>query len=362
MSSQARRRMRQQQASQTKLSSLKSPSLLATMMANFIPKKAEPVQVRTRRDTKIVGDAPEINDYLPDRSYHSCWDSLESFTRYVSGLDKGKAWNKCGWDSDPDFYGSGSMEETLKLAKEGWIEGAAQIERTRSRVKGMRPQAPRLVKYELAGSVPNVPRAVAGNIFNMKAIDLAKSRKRPCMTLISNMSCLGHVDKDVISNRAAVVAALIDEIESAGFACEVISTALSKGDGEFRVGTSVRVKNSNQPVDLYRLAFALGHSSMFRRMVFADRGSESICKAGVGYGMGRSQGFEEFSDLAEKAVYVLPSANLCGDKFDTEDNAATVGVAYMVDQLRMQGCPAFPKLEGELDKEREERLTNSMFW
>lgn len=305
--------------------------------------------------TIIVGDAKELNDYLPGRSYHGCFGSLESWIRHIDSLDRSKAWDPCGWDSsgayNANFYGTNSMEEALKLGKEGWKDGAEAVERARAKIKSLRPTRTKNIKYNMVGAIPCVPRAVAGNLLNMREPASALSKKRPVLTIISNMSCLGGVEQKAMTNRAAVVATLIDEIEASGFACEIITSAMSYAcsNRSFRMCHSIMLKRSDQPVDLFRMAFGLGHASMFRRMVFADRGSSKVIQPHSGWGIGSSHGFEDFDEefLKSKDVFTLPSANLCEEKFRDEETAATEGIAYLIHELRKQKCPAFPKFTVE---------------
>lgn len=294
---------------------------------------------------EITGDSPELNDYIPNMKgcySHSTFSSPEVFSRHIESLDRSKAWDACGWDEGEKFYGTNNMREAIDLGINGWKEGADQVENVRNYIKTLYPTHYRAIKYGIAGSVPSVPRAVAGNIFNMRNDDLAKSKKRPIITLVSHMGALGYVKKESLTNRAAVVAALIDEIESKGFSCEVIATAVSTGASNFTTATSVVVKRSDQSVDICRLAFGLGHASVFRRFVFADRGTSAFCRGKLGYGMGSTAKIDR-EGLAEIGAYVLPSCNECPSNFETPELAGTKGLKFLVNELRKQGCPAFEK-------------------
>lgn len=294
---------------------------------------------------KIIGDAKQITDLIPGKSYSSVWETPESFSRYIENLKQKDAWDDSAWENVKSFAGTEDMPEAIDLMKNGWHEGADMISKLRDSIQASKPQAPKFIRYGMAGSTPNVPRAVAGNILNMRAQDLDKARRRPVITLISNMAANCGVSADAITNRAAVVAALIDEIESAGYACEVIATAPSAGGwgggSGFTAATSVLVKNSNQPVDTVRLAFSLGHASMFRRMIFADWETEPLCEDGLGRSLGHSSD-NELEGNPEKGIYIIPSAEGCAFKFATPEKAMTEGLAHIIDSLKAQGCPAFP--------------------
>ena len=310
----------------------------------------EPKKVRTDRSEEFRGDAEDIDRLLPTLDYHSAWSTPEKFASHIENLSKKEAWQDSGWTSGEDFTGTKDMAEAISLAREGWKEGAEKIERLRGRISAMYPKSPRLVAYGIAGATPNVPRAIAGNLFNMRVHDAAKSRKKPVITLLSEMAANCGVDKNMISNRAAVVAAVIDQIESSGYSCEVISTASSKpgfwsGKKEFTSAVTIRVKESHQPVDVVRMAFPLGHSSIFRRMMFADWGTSKSCQAGLGSGLGSGTVFDEDEHaeyLEEKQIYLIPSAGSgLGKYFKTDELASTDGLALIIQSLKDQGCPAF---------------------
>lgn len=303
---------------------------------------------------KVIGNSDEISQYiLPSYKFSSNWSSPESFAKYIKSLDQNKAWHNSGWEKgDKQWKGSDNMEETLDLVEEGWQEGAEQVEKLRERIEAAHPIALRMRKHGIAGAYPNVPRAIAGNIQHMKIPDMTRSRKKPVITLVSNMASNWTVGAHQISNRAAAVAALVDKIESSGYSVEVISTATTKGgswDGEtgYTACTSIVVKRSDQPVDIKRLAFGLGHVSLFRRMVFADWGVEPSANSGLGRGLGchESMHVPKDDEFDVKGIYTLESCENLGKYFDTEDRSMVDGVNNLMQQLKDQGCPAFKNAE-----------------
>lgn len=306
---------------------------------------------------KHIGDSPELTEILGnlgETGFHSAWSNPEKFFRHIKSLKSEKAWTKSGWNGQENFTGTPDMGAAMKIAEEGWKEGISQIERVRNRIAALYPRKAKPSQYGITGVIPSIPRAVSGNIMNMKSPESRRSNHRPVITLISDMSCNWTIDSKVIANRAAVVAALIDEIEAVGYSVEVVSTAVSKGkslgDGKnFRVASSVIVKKSDQYADLSRLAFAMGHPSMFRRMIFADWGSEETCRFGLGAGLGYNLSFTPAEDSAFKGNFYIPSVEHYRKEFETEDIAATEGVDLLKKILAKQGCPAFKDLYSKED-------------
>lgn len=311
-----------------------------------------PPPTKLGQDVKLVGDSPDLDRLLPKSSRHrktmrSFWSSPEVFADHIASLDVKAAWHDSAWDDDNGFRGTKSMEEAIALAKEGWKEGRAKVSRLMGKILAANPIRIKPVRYGIAGAVPNVPRAIAGNPLNMRIPDKAKASKRPIITLINNTAAhCGH-DSDEFLNRAAVVAALIDRLEGAGYACDVVSFAAANsgydffggGDlGDLQFICGVKVKDSNQPVDIGRLAFGLGHPSFVRRLIFAEKGHDHYCRE-LGCGLGYPTEVET-EGLADRNVFEIPSMNHI-DFFRTEELAETKGLAYIIKSLREQGFKGF---------------------
>jgi hypothetical protein len=233
------------------------------------------------------------------------------------------------------------MEDTINQARYGWPEGAETASKIRDRVLAENPVRKEPIKYGIAGAYPNVPRAVAGDPVNMRVFDSATSKKKPTITLVANMSVPWYVDANCISNRAASLAAVIDQIEAAGYCCEVVSVATTKS-GSFKSSVNILAKQSHQPVDIGRLAFALGNSGLFRRMVFAEWGGTPECQS-LGHGLGQCYNLEPSDELKEKNIFIVPEISRGSEAFSTPEKCAKEGVFFLIDALHHQGCPAFPK-------------------
>jgi hypothetical protein len=246
------------------------------------------------------------------------------------------------------------MEEAIGMARTGWPEGAERISRIRDYVNAMNPILKNPIKYGFAGTVPSVPRAVAGDPKSMRLPTPSAAKRRPIITLIHNMGAYSHVDAAMINNRSAVVAAIIDQIEAAGYCVEVLAISPCRGYGKgsqypskkygdvWRMCTTVMVKPSDQPTDIGRLAFGLGHTSMFRRFAFATRCLEPTAQQGLGRDMGSTLQLEPDPEHNWKGIYLLPSNNVRNDLFADEQVAAKEGAPWLVNELKKQGCPAFP--------------------
>lgn len=291
---------------------------------------------------KEFGNEPNHFRTFSGLSTISAWSSPESFVRHLESVNPKDTWYPAFWkDKDPSFYGVAGMEEAFDKARNGWKEGVELMEKMRLRILAANPFKPKPAKYDVVGSIPSIPRAVAGNPLNMKKITLKKGKKT--ITLISDMSIHCMIGKEAVCNRAALVACLIDMIENKGFACEVISVGVAsegRGTRDYSFGAVITVKESNQPVDLTRLSFALGHPGFIRKLVFAEKtvhieNKDTLCQH-LGYSRDIDSGA-----LNERNMYLIPSVRHNESLFKDEKLTVEKGLPWIVEELTKQGCPAF---------------------
>lgn len=314
---------------------------------------------------RVDGDAGELRQVLPPplekykKSFRSYWSSPESFGRAVRAFDRKKAWHNSAWTgTGKDWYGTDTMEEALELAENGWQEGTQKVSRLQNRILAKNPIMLKRKKFSIAGAYPDVPRAISGNPLNMRVPDSTKASRRVVITFLSDMAASCAYGGDEFINRAAVVAALIDAVEAAGYACDVITFANSHNgywgsDGSFNFCSCIQVKNSDQPVDVARLAFGMGHPAMFRRLVFAEKGAHDYNRD-LEDGLGCSADID-ITGLAERNIFLIPSIRKADGAFETEEKAETDGLKFVINSLREQGFPLFGE-ETEVEIVRDQTV------
>lgn len=293
------------------------------------------------------GNAAELSEILPTvkhaKQFRSLWSNPETLAADV--IARGEGWHAETWGqgrSRKEFTGVDSMREAANLVRYGWAEGAQRAARLRDRINAANPHGPRMVRYDVAGAFPVVARAVSGNPLNMRRVDSAKLRRRPIVTLVSDLCCAHYIGANVLINRAAVVAAVVDAVEAAGFSCNVIGYARTERGDELSALCAVSLKQSDQAADIARLAFGLGHSAMLRRLMFAAWTQDKFTEK-LGGGLGTVTTFKPTEALASQGIYIVPGPQECSEKFTSEEKAATLGLAHIVAALAKQGCPAFPQ-------------------
>lgn len=282
---------------------------------------------------RLHGEATYLHGVLPMMPYAAqdwyCFRSPEAICDYLAGLKPSDFWAQDG---------RSQIAEGTALVREGWSEGASRVARLRDRINASAPIERRLRKFNVAGGLVDVPRYLAGDPRCMRDLDSIKSRRRPVITLVNNIAGLCSVPDQAFANKAAVVAATVDAIEGAGYSCEVIGVAPSSGcdDSKWLCAVAFLVKEAGYALDVSKLAFGIGHTIMWRGLgfaVYSVKGNEKL-----GYGHGRT--VDNFGELPVN-TFLLPSLNEHYRKFSSEDQAATVGLEFVLRTLREQGCPAF---------------------
>lgn len=288
---------------------------------------------------EVLGNAPYLRDWLPAMPKYArqrwfCFRSPEAVCEHLLAASEGDFWSKTGRNK---------LKVDAKTCLSGWQEGAEQVERLRDKIATSAPQQRRWERYAVGGAIPNVPKYLAGDPAHMRVLQSVRARQRPTITLINNIAGLCRVPDRAFANKAAVVAAIVDSCESAGFSCEVLAVAPSSGcdDPNWLCGLAFTVKDAGDTLDIAKLAFGLGHTQMWRGLGFAVyslRGNEKL-------GLGHGRTVEVDGELPRN-TYLLPSLNAHAAKFSSESSAASVGLKFCQDTLRAQGCPAFADEEG----------------
>ena len=262
-----------------------------------------------------VDEADSINDAI-ERG-HSKYDESK-FSRRSSHEEGNKDWRGTdGWD------------DMVRLYDDGWREGRERIAASLNGVyesNSTRNSTNYAVDYDVAGAVPDVPVAVSGDVFCMFTPGDQERDSKPVMRIMVELSASCSVDAKWIANRGAAVAALVDEIETSGVSCEIMSThTTSKRHWDERVKGSmicsvVTVKRAGENVDVDDIAFGLGHPSMHRRVMFgmletSDAKFKNEFSCHYGYPASLPVG------CLPADVMLLPSMTNRGREYDTPEKA-----------------------------------------
>jgi hypothetical protein len=127
---------------------------------------------------------------------------------------------------------------------------------------------------------------------------------RRIIKLVLNMSTSAGVSSASMMAKGAAVTALAELLEFAGHGVEIVVTdgMSGWGDGAFQAFNFITIKHADQPMDVNRMAVALAHPGMLRRLGFSvmEHWPLDVQRAigvGGGYGMPTDVEKEEQGDV-----------------------------------------------------------------
>lgn len=168
------------------------------------------------------------------------------------------------------FCGTSSWEEMEQVIRTGWVKGRRSVAAGLKDIFSSNSSSissGSYADYDVAGDYPDVERYLTGEPDHMLSYG-AHSAAKPVIKLVVNVVVSACVDTRFIINRGSAVAALVDEIESAGNSCEIITVFPTEGHKAL-ASYSVTVKKAGEVLSIDDIAFGLGHPSMVRRVIFS---------------------------------------------------------------------------------------------
>lgn len=223
------------------------------------------------------------------------------------------------------FTHTKTFNDALALARNGWREGSNKINSLANvlidRVSSMIET--QTINYDVTGidfDVAMVLQGIPECWSNFETIEGSSNRM---IRLVFNCFVSAAIDPDVIIAKGATICALIIVLETYGIRVEL--DLVSATDNAL---ITARVKNTDQPLDVDRLSFALTHPSMFRRIIFSvlESDYEFMKLHNWGYGSPR-----EFN--APKSDLYIGASSSLDSMWDDQDSA----IAWIMSQLKAQG-------------------------
>lgn len=231
------------------------------------------------------------------------FDSLAELSRYIVEAPRTWPYRQAEETEASKQWDLGvGYKEAVRLAAEGWLEGAREAEAALAQFAPKDPE-PDLVT-DFYGHMPHVARYCAGAPDSMiRKAPRADNGMGKVLTLYIPVNANGYVKAECMRNFGLGVAQYVNELEtSRGVRCELYGTATS-AFSDMRVTHTWRIKHADQPLDFAVLCFSIGHPAMLRRLEFA------LCErspALPSYGYGSAE-VAKLSDLIDPAhgAYIL---------------------------------------------------------
>lgn len=171
---------------------------------------------------------------------------------------------------DKDFtnwYKTNDMDEALDLYKYGWSEGTKELNQ---KIKLYNYKMEFKNEYSMVGSHVSVPRYLNGHPQSMIRRTQIE-RKDNVINLVRFSSILGEISGNRLVEEGAKFVALVQNLEAQGYRCNVdvvFASDRSYNDYHF---VRVRIKSSNERLNIAKMSFPMCHPSMFRRFIFKLR-------------------------------------------------------------------------------------------
>jgi hypothetical protein len=254
---------------------------------------------------------------------------FESYQEFLDEVAKpvptGSAWGESpsSMSTSSTFTGSDSYEHALELAREGWTEGRTNLA---DAIEALAPYVQAAVSlpsqsFAPAGYLPNVPMFCAGApdcMWTTEGDDMP--RAAPVVRFLVNLTAVWSVSTDAIFNRGAALCAAIEYLEASGTQCEVVGCIRTEDAcNEIRehrlFECFIPIKDAGAFMEPDRMAFALAHASVLRRLSFRlMEQNDDLC----GGNFGANRGIPRDVPAEFQQVYLPAMMNDRGCETSTE--------------------------------------------
>ena len=175
---------------------------------------------------------------------------------------------------DISFFGTPNLSAALALATNGWKEGAdkaAKALASRRAATGEKTSRRRSVtRYDVSGDDCDVARFCAGDIENMTETRRVMAKGKTVRRVNVALNFSSGVSGQSIMDYAVAVCAAVNRIEAGGQRVELwVKKSIGATAGGLPVfAMEIRVKEAGSRMHPAALAFACGHPSFYRRLLF----------------------------------------------------------------------------------------------
>lgn len=237
------------------------------------------------------------------------YDSLKEFYDYLCETPFNDAFRwatHASVDGDKWFTKTESFDEAVELFKNGWSDMASKlVQRLKVIESKTEPTMKPRNTLSVCGYQAIVPlylQGVPNNMANKKMVPV----KQKVITVNKQINYTCSVTTDQIVEESTKALQIVKKLEAQGLRCNLnILVGFYEPDKSFIV--KIRIKSSNEKMNISKLAFPLVHPSMLRRLFFRFiEVYPSVTKSFVG-GYGCSMSPSEVKNHLAKGEYLLPN-------------------------------------------------------
>jgi hypothetical protein len=219
---------------------------------------------------------------------------------------------------DQRFAGA-SWSESLRLAREGWTEGTAEVLANLDNIAAS-DSHDKEWRWDVVGEMFDVGEYMTGNPEHW--LEQAPQPDRKTHKVVANVTASGGVNAESMRMKGAAVLALVEKLQEMGHIVELHIVTGVELSGEKH---EVWLHCGMTPMDMDAVSFALAHPAFFRRLTWAAMNKMT--------GKHIGGGFCHDVEPGEDAIYI-PSGDLRREgKFPINDSeSAAKWVAGVIEQ------------------------------
>lgn len=243
-------------------------------------------------------------------------------------------------DEGSGWAGTKSFDEALKLARVGWPEGLAEINKFivkfESVIAGLLPVPE--VQFDVTGDWLDIGRFLSGEPEDWGSLrdteDTVETNNAKIVRLCLNMTANAGFDVKTIQRRGAACVALMHMLELTGRSChlDIVEAATSTRRQEWYI----TVKRAGETLSPEQIAFAAVNGSMLRRFSFAV--TEKMPEQ-MGRELGAGSSYGSAAQILRQEDYdiYMPALEGWGDSGDFSSEKKSI--EWVLKTLRQQGIP-----------------------
>jgi hypothetical protein len=220
------------------------------------------------------------------------------------------------WDYNTGWHG------TLKLAREGWSDGAARVaklaDKLADKVTGEQANS-RLEYRDDGGPIVDISRYLEGEPEHF--MEFAPEPARKPVTLVINLCCSGMIEAEHLERRGAVVLAAAQILAARGYVVE-IKAAVSSGEPGDYCQTLCQIHAPGTALDADAIAFALAHPAFYRRLVFSCEEASSVAHRRKYFSPGKGYGRVMDPPVNERPAGIYEKSMMSAGSYSDDEGAA----------------------------------------
>jgi hypothetical protein len=202
---------------------------------------------------------------------HNTELTFKNFDSFIEQCKK-PALKGCKYDASKQtnrekFTGTKTYNEAVKIASLGWPEGTKKMKK--GLLEFQASEAPQLKSlFDVSGDEPDIDRFLSGEPENMISWENVQASGVVFLDVYFSFSYSCGKKQDAIIKRGVQILSNVDQLEQNGYRVRIIAYERSTDPNGNTFELNVTLKDYQEVIDLDRMAFAMAHPAMLRRLGF----------------------------------------------------------------------------------------------